>query len=549
VKRFGSLFPFLEQGSTERRIGRLVANYDFIKALLTYGAYDEYMLSTPSASNQRDFEQVLDSWDLAAPARRRVRLCGWRSLPELMRDEPFHVFHVGGWGHFMPGLHYLRAQHARQAWPITGVTHSLNGRDVVDHAVRLTHAGLMPYDAICCTSRDGREAMRRILDEASAISGGAFAGRLEHVPLGIDDNLLSATGDRTIARRRLQIPADAVTLVVLGRITPAQKMDLAPLIKTFAHQIVPRASRPVILLIAGGAADHDLKLLESLIDAYGVRASVRMHANFMLRLKPDLLAAADMLLSPVDNTQETFGLSLLEAQAAGLPVVASRFDGYKDLVEDGVDGFLVDTWWCEADPVEEFFDLMDPNVAQLLQAQSVAVDMPQLADRVLRLVADEALRVEMGRRGREKVDREYRFSAIVRRYESLWDDLARDAERAGLPSSSASHAPAVNPYNFGAARLFNHYATRTIAPDDLIVATAAADASGRAPQIDAAYNETRPLLHDALAAMIHAAATPVRAADLVALAGAPADRAWFTLLWLLKYDLLRLVRPERPDKN
>ena len=182
------------------------------------------------------------------------------------------------------------------------------------------------------------------------------------MPLGIDDNLLSAAGDRAIARRRLQIPADAVTLLVLGRITPAQKMDLAPLLKTFAHQILPRAARPVILLIAGGADDRDLKLLESLIDAYGVRASVRMHANFMLRLKPDLLAASDMLLSPVDNTQETFGLSLLEAQAAGLPVVASRFDGYKDLIEDGVDGFLIDTWWCEADPVEEFFDLMDPNV-------------------------------------------------------------------------------------------------------------------------------------------------------------------------------------------
>ena len=37
MKRFGSISPFLEQGQSERRIGRLVANHDFIKALLRYG--------------------------------------------------------------------------------------------------------------------------------------------------------------------------------------------------------------------------------------------------------------------------------------------------------------------------------------------------------------------------------------------------------------------------------------------------------------------------------------------------------------------------------
>jgi glycogen synthase len=42
-----------------------------------------------------------------------------------------------------------------------------------------------------------------------------------------------------------------------------------------------------------------------------------------------------------DNIQETFGLTPLEAMAAGLPVIVGDWDGYKDTVRDGVDGFRI----------------------------------------------------------------------------------------------------------------------------------------------------------------------------------------------------------------
>ena len=53
------------------------------------------------------------------------------------------------------------------------------------------------------------------------------------------------------------------------------------------------------------------------------------------------LAAADLFCSPADNLQETFGLSVLEAMASSLPVVASDWNGYRDLVEHGSTGWLV----------------------------------------------------------------------------------------------------------------------------------------------------------------------------------------------------------------
>ena len=53
------------------------------------------------------------------------------------------------------------------------------------------------------------------------------------------------------------------------------------------------------------------------------------------------LAAADLFCSPADNLQETFGLSVLEAMASSLPVVASDWNGYRDLVVHGSTGWLV----------------------------------------------------------------------------------------------------------------------------------------------------------------------------------------------------------------
>ena len=57
--------------------------------------------------------------------------------------------------------------------------------------------------------------------------------------------------------------------------------------------------------------------------------------------KRQALSSADLALSLVDNTQETFGLAIAEAMAAGLPVIASNWNGYRDLVRHGVDGYLV----------------------------------------------------------------------------------------------------------------------------------------------------------------------------------------------------------------
>ena len=64
-------------------------------------------------------------------------------------------------------------------------------------------------------------------------------------------------------------------------------------------------------------------------------------------IKRKALIACDLVLSLVDNIQETFGLSIAEAMAAGRPVVASDWDGYRDLIRNGIDGYLFPSCWDE----------------------------------------------------------------------------------------------------------------------------------------------------------------------------------------------------------
>src|SRR5205807_184608 len=108
--------------------------------------------------------------------------------------------------------------------------------------------------------------------------------------------------------------------------------------------------------------------------------------------------AADVFVSPIDNIQESFGLTVVEAMACGLPQVVPDWNGYRDTVIDGDTGFLIPTYWAKCDD-----DLC--NIAAMFaqgsgydhfaMAQSVAMDIRAYRDALRRLIYDEALRLKM----------------------------------------------------------------------------------------------------------------------------------------------------------
>lgn len=180
---------------------------------------------------------------------------------------------------------------------------------------------------------------------------------------------------RSAVRSELGIPTDAVVLLFLGRLN--QDKGIPELIDAFAALAARR--QDCVLLLVGPDEGNMLFRLNSL-DAV-VRDRVR-HIGYT-RHPERYLAAADVFCLP--SHREGFGMSIIEAAAAGLPVAASRIYGVTDAVIDGETGLL-----------------HPPG------------DRAAIESVLSRLAGSEALRETLGTQARRRVEREFAEAAMTR---------------------------------------------------------------------------------------------------------------------------------------
>jgi glycosyltransferase involved in cell wall biosynthesis len=162
----------------------------------------------------------------------------------------------------------------------------------------------------------------------------APAARIQVVPLGLDlERFVPGRDDvaRMSARSSLGIPAEAVVVVSIGRLVPIKRLDR--LIDAFALASV-RAPAMLLYLVGDGS---EREALRARVVAAGLADRV-MFVGWSAA-SPDWYAASDVVALTSDR--EGTPLALIEAAAAGRPVVATDVGGVADVVVDGTTGFVV----------------------------------------------------------------------------------------------------------------------------------------------------------------------------------------------------------------
>ncbi len=220
------------------------------------------------------------------------------------------------------------------------------------------------YDHVITIS----EGIRQVL-----LAEGLAPSRVTTVRSAVDAAPYLRDYDKPAFRASLGLPADAPVAGMVAQLIPRKghRYMLAAL-----KDVLPR--HPALQVLVFGRGPLEAELRQAIADQ-GLAGNVRL-MGFVDNL-PEILGCLDLLVHPAD--MEGLGVSLLQASAARVPIIATRAGGMPEAVRDDVNGLLI-----------------------------APGDVRALAAAMNRLLDDATLRARMGDAGRKRVLDEFSVEAM-----------------------------------------------------------------------------------------------------------------------------------------
>jgi alpha-maltose-1-phosphate synthase len=429
----------------EQIFGRRVANDGFLKAFARSG---ENAIVYGYCDNQLDYEHMSAKLSASSPISRTVFIP--RSVPEGLA-VPGALF----WS--APDISLETRRRAvcnSTGWSLIGLTHSLAGTDTLSAIESYLIEPVQEFDALVCTSLAARKAVETILEEKADYLSHRLGMRPKYllqlpiIPLGVDVNQFKPDeSKRQTTRTKLGLRETDVAILLAGRFDERTKGHHLPILMAVAKAAEGKSN--IHIVMAGWFADVETaSRLVNLASAIIPDVQIHIVENPTETNKVNTFLACDIFLSLPDNIQETFGLTVIEAMAAGLPCVVSDWSGYRDLVRDGETGFL-----CRSTipPPSLGNTIADLKTSQILSypsyleevAHRTIISVGDAAYALALLVSSTDKRKKMGDAARADAQRRFSWDVVMREYRALsaeLEQIRRVAKPLSVqPSSPFSH--------------------------------------------------------------------------------------------------------------
>jgi glycosyltransferase involved in cell wall biosynthesis len=255
---------------------------------------------------------------------------------------------------------------------------------------------------VCCVSNDIAKSIAKWkiapADKVAIVHNGIRTSRFR-----------PSADERGKVRQSLGVPAGAMVIGSVGRLVEVKRQEV--LIEAFARLQTGSTVQPHLVLVGDGPKEQVLRELAA-------RLNISDRVHFAGRQQEPRRFLWDMDVFALTSRSEGMPLAVLEAWAAGVPVVASRVGGLPELVDDGMTGL--------------FFE--SGNIGQLVMSLE-------------KLMNDVELRTRLGDNAFRKVMNAFDVRSMGDAYASHYVDLlARhetspcgDAIMSGLPHGVPEH--------------------------------------------------------------------------------------------------------------
>jgi glycosyltransferase involved in cell wall biosynthesis len=334
------------------------------------------ILTRPGAVDDREELEAAGVKVFELDRRSKADVLEWRHLVRFLRRERIDVIHAHKFGSNVNAVVFGRLARV----PV-----------IVSHEHTWSYEG-GPMRRLLDKHLVGRLSDRVLTESPEdarrmAELEGLDPAKIQVVPIAPwSYELHAGRGPSRDVRAEAGLPEDAVVVGTIAVLRPQKALHL---LVEAAARLVPE--NPQLHVLIGGEGEERPRLERLIADA-GIGDRMRILGRFAPSEVPDFLSALDIAV----NCSEFEGTpgAVLEAMAAGLPMVATRVGGVPGLVEDGVSGILVERGDADA-----------------------------LTDGIRRLLDDPELRRRMGEAGKARQLEHYDVRNLVEMLEELYTRL------------------------------------------------------------------------------------------------------------------------------